>query len=568
MNTTPYMDKQIMDLTHGSSQSMDFIDLINHPKEEDDNDEDGAHHGSHQIGGNGIKKEDIAPSYDFQPMRPLGASTQFSNYDSTPNLGAYSRSWNPTDSKSNSTHTILNYGSLNSIEPTKDTVEKDRNVFDATIMSEIDRTVKKHTDNLLHVLEGVSARLTQMESRTQHLESSMDDLKVSIGNNHGSSDGKMRQLENVLREVQEGVQVIKDKQEIVEAQLKLAKLQVSKVDQQSETQSTVHMDPAQHAASAPLQSQQQLPPPANLPQSLPALHPPNSPPHPPYQSTPQQGLPPSVQLPVQSPPNQVPSVVPQREPYFPPRGQSQDTPNQQYQLPPSQQSHSSPGAPPLQQYQLAPQPQYSQPPTHPPQQQPSHPPVSLPQLQPSLSHHLEETSYGPSQNYPHSLRQLPSQPPSGPPTSQQFYGAPSHAYEPPSSRPGYVAPSGPPEPYHYGGSPQYGGTSPLKQPQLSSPAMATSGGSGYPQLPTARVLPHAVPTTSGVSGGSGSAGTGDRVPVDDVVDKVTSMGFPRDHVRATVRRLTENGQAVDLNIVLDKLMNDSEVQPPRGWFGR
>lgn len=46
------------------------------------------------------------------------------------------------------------------------------------------------------------------------------------------------------------------------------------------------------------------------------------------------------------------------------------------------------------------------------------------------------------------------------------------------------------------------------------------------------------------------------------------MGFPRDHVRATVRKLTDNGQAVDLNVVLDKLMNDGDVQPPRGWFGR
>lgn len=61
---------------------------------------------------------------------------------------------------------------------------------------------------------------------------------------------------------------------------------------------------------------------------------------------------------------------------------------------------------------------------------------------------------------------------------------------------------------------------------------------------------------------------GNRPPVDDVVDKVASMGFPRDQVRATVRKLTENGQSVDLNAVLDKLMNDSNVQPPRGWFGR
>lgn len=141
-------------------------------------------------------------------------------------------------------------------------------------------------------------------------------------------------------------------------------------------------------------------------------------------------------------------------------------------------------------------------------------------------------------------------------------------YEPPPSRSSsgfsapYSQPSGPSE-MQYGGAPQYGSGSPMKSQQHSQ-----SGGIGYPQLPTARVLPHALPTASAMSGNSGSSGTGNRVPVDDVVDKVTSMGFPRDQVRGTVRRLTENGQPVDLNIVLDKLMNDSDVQPPRGWFGR
>lgn len=95
---------------------------------------------------------------------------------------------------------VQNYGSLDSNELSKISLEKDRNI-DAAIVSEIDRTMKKHADNLLHALEGLSARLTQLESRTRNLENSVDDLKVSVGNNHGSTDGKMRQLENILREV-------------------------------------------------------------------------------------------------------------------------------------------------------------------------------------------------------------------------------------------------------------------------------------------------------------------------------------------------------------------------------
>lgn len=106
--------------------------------------------------------------------------------------------------------------------------------------------------------------------------------------------------------------------------------------------------------------------------------------------------------------------------------------------------------------------------------------------------------------------------------------------------------------------------------------MGPGGPSGYPQLPTARILPQSLPTAAAVGGSgggssssSGSGSGGNRVPIDDVVDKVTNMGFPRDQVRATVRKLTENGQAVDLNVVLDKLMTDGvESQNPRAWFGR
>ncbi|CAJ1946659.1 unnamed protein product [Sphenostylis stenocarpa] len=575
MNTTPFMDKQIMDLTHGSSttqqHSKDFIDLMKHEpsqqhhhhlREGDDDEQE------EKARDNGINRDEIVPSYDFQPIRPLTASS----YDSAPNFSAaFSRPWN-SDSNSK------NYSSLDSVEPAKVIVEKDRSASDTSILSEIDRTMKKHMENMLNVLEGVSARLTQLETRTHHLENSVDDLKVSVGNNHGITDGKLRQLENILREVQSGVIIVKDKQDIImQAQMQVAKLQVSKTDQKSEVQASAITDPVQQPA--PVQSQPQLPAPANLPQSIPGVPPPNAPPQPP----PQQGLPPPLQqglpppppsqLPNQFSPNQI-QAASQRDPYFPPPVQSQETPNQQYQLPLSQPLNAQPGAVvPHQQYQQTPHPQYSQPAPHLPQQQlPSHQTMNPSQLQSSQGHHVEEPPY-PPQNYPPNVRQPPSQPPTGPPP-QQFYGTPSHTYEPPSSRPGSGYSSGygtlsvPPEQYRYGGPPQYGGNPALKPQQLPTSSVSPSGGGSYPQPPTARILPQALPTASAVSGSSGSAGTGGRVSVDDVVDKVASMGFPRDHVRATVRKLTENGQSVDLNAVLDKLMNDGDVPPPRAWFGR
>ncbi|KAL2523305.1 arginine-glutamic acid dipeptide repeats protein-like [Forsythia ovata] len=572
--TSQFMDKQIMDLsnsqTNNKNSNDDFIDFMNRPSEDHNR-----------------RKDDIVPSYDFLPIRPTSGSTssppppRSMNFDSG-NDDAPIRTWNSLDSKTNSS-SVRNYSSLDGIEPAKVILEKDHKAIDASLVSEIDRAMKKYADNLMHAMDGVSARLSQLETRTRNLENSVDDLKVSVGDNHGSTDGKLRQLENILREVQTGVQFIKDKQEIVEAQLQIAKLQVSKVEQQVENPSTAHTDSTQPGASAHHQSHQQLST-VPLTQPPPTLSLPNAPPPPP----PQQNLPPQVQLHNQYSQNQGLSV-PQRESYFHPPGQTPENPSQQYQTPPVQPQQIAPPSLPLQQqYQPPPQQHYSQ--LHPPQQHYSQsqqspppqphstiPPVNPSQPQQPLGHRPEETPYIQPPTYPPSIRQpVPplSHPSSGAPPSQQFYGPPPNMYEPPSSRPNsvysgsYDPSSGPGEPYYSGSPSQYSSGSPVKLQHHSSSMLGQSGGSGYPQLPTARILPQAPPTASGVGGGSGSTGTGNRVPVDDVVDKVTSMGFSRDQVRATVRKLTESGQSVDLNIVLDKLMNDGDVQAPRGWYGR
>ncbi|CAN1817962.1 hypothetical protein LINPERHAP1_LOCUS28211, partial [Linum perenne] len=545
MNTSQLVDKQIMDLTSSSSPSSisqpqplspksdstggakDFINLMNHPK---DDDHQHANYGA-GTGDNGIPKEEILPSYDFHLIRPVVGG------DSTT---AGARSWNSADAKSGSFamggSPVRNYGSLDSIEPSKDVLEKDRSISDSAILSEIDKTMKRHTDNMLIVLEGVSSRLIQMESRTRHLESSVDDLKVSVGNNHGSADGKMRQLENILREVQTGVQAVKDKQELLEAQLQLSKLQVSKADQQQpEAQNAFQQQAA--SASAPPQAHQQQHPPMTYPQSIPSV----PVPHPTVPSPQQQSY-----QPITSHPNQFAPVAPsppsisQRDPYYAPAApQTQEPPNPQYQVSPSQQQpQPSPAAPPHQLYQPIPQSAYPQ------QSQLQQPP-------PPASHHSEEASYLASQSYPPNLRHPTSQPPNGPLSPQQYYG--------------YSPPSGPVEPpYLYGGSAsQYGGTSTMKPQQLPSGSMSHSSGSGYPQLPTARMLPQASPNSRPAAGGGGSgSSSANRVPVDDVIDKVATMGFPREQVHEAVRKLTENGQSVDLNVVLDKLMNGG------GYYGR
>ena len=43
--------------------------------------------------------------------------------------------------------------------------------------------------------------------------------------------------------------------------------------------------------------------------------------------------------------------------------------------------------------------------------------------------------------------------------------------------------------------------------------------------------------------------------VDKVVEDFANMGFTREQVRGVIRELTDAGQSVDLNVVLDRLMN-------------
>ncbi|KAK1280810.1 hypothetical protein QJS04_geneDACA002765 [Acorus gramineus] len=506
MNPSRFMDKQIMGLSGSQTGCVgggDFFELMD-PQED------------HRKINGGEMKDDIIPGYDFQQIRPSsvgggggrgGASSSSAFAHHSPILEApMARGWGLEMEPG-----LSNYGGYGSLdyESAKVIQAKDKEAYDAAIMAEIDQTMKKYTDNLLHALEGVSARLTQLESRTHHLEDSVDDLKASVTNDHENTDGKLRQLENVLREVQTCMQVLREKQEIAESHLQLAKIQSSK-ENQPRYEIPTHA-PQSHPIP-PLQHQPLPPPQSIVPQSAvvpPPFPLPNAPP-----SSPQKNPP------------------PQRNSYYPPPGQALDPTHQQYQIPTHQQQ---PLPPPHQQYPPTPPPhipQYSQPIQQPPPPKETNTPY-LP----------------PPQTYPPQSTHSPS---------QQFYGRPpSHMYEPLASR----TSSGPPTmPYPPTSGPGYSDSYPFSVPHShysdsGLPVMKPppgSGGGRYPQLPTAHVLPQAMPTVSSV----GSSGKDNKVPIDDIVDKVVTMGFSREQVRGTVRRLTENGQSVDLNVVLDKLMNE------------
>lgn len=61
-----------------------------------------------------------------------------------------------------------------------------------------------------------------------------------------------------------------------------------------------------------------------------------------------------------------------------------------------------------------------------------------------------------------------------------------------------------------------------------------------------------------VLGGEGHGSAGLRLWIlgnAQVIDDVANMGFSRHEVRGVIQDLTDRGQSVDLNVVLDRLMN-------------
>eukprot|EP00249_Psilotum_nudum_P022898 c28684_g2_i1 orf=329-2023(+) len=441
----------------------------------------------------------------------------------------------------------------------------DKELYNSVTVAAVERTMKKYADNLLQLLEGMGGRLSQLESTIQRLEHSLDGLRAAEAHNHSETDGRLRRLENLLKEVQTGVQVIHTKQETIEAQSNLLKLQLSNTPSSATTnasasdglqqaQKDVRHQSMEQSLSVPHQHQfSQVPlqvhPPAALQQPQPQPQPiPASISNEPVQTPMQHQLPPApgIQqqaLPhLQSPPSQSSMQMP---PFYSQQSQLQQVPQGTYAQHVEVPSYSnvaphvcSLSSPPSGNYSSELPPyasgNYAVPPPRPlgPNQQ------SLPryQLPPQTS---QQQGHGGPQMYESTLGRAGS----GPvvPYLPQSQSVP---YETQTS--GYGSP------YRVG------------QPVPSAP----SGGGGYPRLPAAQPIQHALPTAS--SGGGSSGGTplsSNRVPVEEVIEKVATMGFSKDQVRAVVRHLTENGQSVDLNIVLDKLMN-GEVRPQTGWFGR
>ncbi|KAL5998858.1 hypothetical protein ACLOJK_009806 [Asimina triloba] len=460
--------------------------------------------------------------------------------------------------------------------------------FNQDILSSVERTMKKHSDNLLRYLEGISGRLSQLELYCYNLERSIGDFRSDLIRDHNESDLKLRSLEKHLQEVHRSVQILRDKQEIADAQKELAKFQLVQKESlhHNEEGGASSAELKKHENASEAQSQQlalALPQQTTVPTSLPT-------PSQPYKELPVQQQPvPSIplqqQIHVQSHPNtyypqptQLPSQPPpQMDPhlqvglqYAPQRPQMQQAPQPQPHVSPAQ---TPPQFTPYQQ-QWPQQAAQQFPPQSQPQQHSSQAPVR-PQTPPTYPSYPQPTNPSPEAYTSSMPMQIPysSVPPSRPEPPAYGFGGPAgrstqpQAPLPPPSvqrhpptqvnQSSFGAPVG--DAGYPGGAPLPPQSSPMHGYMIYEPDSGRSSShqphfqqSGYPPTHVS-ALPNQPLPPAGLGARHPSSHMIRNHPYAEMIEKAAGMGYQRDQVANAIHRMEESGQPVDFNSLLDRL---------------
>lgn len=69
------------------------------------------------------------------------------------------------------------------------------------VISTVERTMKKHTDNLMRFLEGISSRLSQLELYCYNLDKSIGEMRADLVCDHEGADSKLKSLDKHVQEV-------------------------------------------------------------------------------------------------------------------------------------------------------------------------------------------------------------------------------------------------------------------------------------------------------------------------------------------------------------------------------
>ncbi|GMH12089.1 hypothetical protein Nepgr_013930 [Nepenthes gracilis] len=483
--------------------------------------------------------------------------------------------------------------SRSSVFPTSNIYSQPEDSFDQEVISTVERTMKKHSDNLMRFLEGISSRLSQLELYCYNIDKSIGEMRSDLIRDHGESELKLKSLDKHLQEVHRSVQILRDKQELAETQKELAKLQLAQKESSSAAGQSQHdersaspvSDSKKNDESSDAHNQQLALALLHLVAPQPQPVPPSSQtaPHSVSQSTPYYFM----STPMPNPQTPMPNPQTQTQP---PQG-AYPSANLQYHgpqvapQPPQVQGNQTPqAAPPFPQYQQqwpqqvsqpVPQPQQVPQPVQPPQQPSIQPQSQVRASSPALfpAYMTKHPAYSPqTQSLANSM-----------PMQASFSGIP----QPGVSRVEAI-PHG------------YGGVGRAVQPQLhqhlknpedgyaaAGPHLqAPSGGAymmyegegnrppqqphyllgGYPPASVALQNPQRPGSAAGFMVQSQTAPQAARNhPYNELIDKLVSMGYRGDHVVSVIQRLEESGQPVDFNAVLDRLNGHSSGGSQRGW---
>lgn len=463
--------------------------------------------------------------------------------------------------------------------------------FNQDVIVTVERTMKKYADNLMRFLEGISSRLSQLELYCYNLDKTIGEMRSELVADHTEAETKLKSLEKHLQEVHRSVQILRDKQELADAQKELAKLQLA----QKESSSASNLPQKEERVSSPASDAKKSENPSDSHGQQLALALPHQVPQPQQQQL-QPPLAPQPPMPSQSMPQAQAYYVPPPQMPNVPAPAPAPQPSQGQYLPPDSQYR----APQLQDVsRVAPQPAQSQ-------------VNQTPQVQPIPSYQSQWPQQLPQQVQP--MPQQSVQPqirPSSPPVYSSYLPNQPNPPPPealPNSMPMQVQFSGISQPgplraetvpYGYGGAARP--VQPQPQPQhlkatYTSPADGYAASGPHPTLPPGNTyvmydeagrphhpaqqphFPQSPYPSATMPPQSLQPNTGSNLvvrppqfvrnhPYGELIDKLVSMGYRGDHVLSVIQRLEESGQPVDFNTVLDRLNGHSTGGPQRGWSG-
>ncbi|CAN1351285.1 hypothetical protein LINPERPRIM_LOCUS42487 [Linum perenne] len=73
--------------------------------------------------------------------------------------------------------------------------------FHQEVISTVERTMKRHSDNMMRFLEGISSRLSQLELYCYNLDKSIGEMRSDLTRDHTETDTKLKAVEKHLQEV-------------------------------------------------------------------------------------------------------------------------------------------------------------------------------------------------------------------------------------------------------------------------------------------------------------------------------------------------------------------------------